>query len=107
MSYSSTAESLGGPLLMATWRGSAAPNFSRCPIPAYGAAFRGGCSIILSLGHLNTVDFVVQRNIKSYRRFEAQRAHMRGETDAPPPSLSLYTDERRPWQLDFNLLHRQ
>jgi len=67
--------------------------------------FRGGCSIILSLG--NTVDFVIQRNIKSYRRFEAQRAYMRGETDAPSPSLSLYTDERRPWQLDFNLLHRQ
>jgi hypothetical protein len=69
--------------------------------------FRGGCSLILSLGNLNTVELVVQKNIKSYRRFEAQRAYMRGETDAPAPSTSAYAGEQRSWQLNFNLLHRR
>ena len=69
--------------------------------------FRGGCSVILSLGNLNTVEHLIVKNIKSHRRFMAQRDYMRGETDAAPPSTSLYTDEQRPWRLDFNLLHRR
>lgn len=68
--------------------------------------FRGGCSVILNLGSLDTVEFVIQKNIRSHRRFEAQRAYITGETDAVPPSTSLYSDEQRPLRLDLNLLHR-
>jgi len=69
--------------------------------------FRGGCSLILSLGSLNTVEYVIQKNIRSYRRFCKQAAYMRGETDGAAPSMSLYADEERPWRLNFNLLHQQ
>lgn len=67
--------------------------------------FRGGCSIIFSLGNLNAVDFVVQKNIKSYRRFRRQRDYQRGETQVPNAATSTYLDDDRPWRLNFNLLH--
>lgn len=68
--------------------------------------FRGGCSLILSLGNLNTVEYVVQKNIRSYRRFCKQAAYLNGESEGAAPSMSLYADEHRPWRLDFSLLHR-
>lgn len=68
--------------------------------------FRGGCSLILSLGSLNTVEYVIQKNIRSYRRFCAQRQYMLGETDGAAPSTSMYADDERPWRLNFNLLHQ-
>jgi hypothetical protein len=68
--------------------------------------FRGGCSLIMSLGSLNSVDFVVQKNIKSYRRFCRQKDYIRGEAvDSAAPSISTYDDDRS-WQIKFNLLHR-
>ncbi|MFN8583036.1 MAG: hypothetical protein U0163_18930, partial [Gemmatimonadaceae bacterium] len=67
--------------------------------------FRGGCSLIMSLGSLNTVEFVVQKNIRSYRRFLQQVAYANGETDERPASMSLYSDDVRPPRLRFNLLH--
>ena len=36
--------------------------------------FRGGCSLIFSLGNLNTVEYVILKNIKSYERFQRQVA---------------------------------
>ena len=70
--------------------------------------FRGGCSMILSLGDLNTVEYVILKNIKSYDRFVKQAQYMNGELeDAAPPSTSLYADDDREWRLNFNLLHRQ
>jgi len=68
--------------------------------------FRGGCSLILSLGNLNTVEFVVQKSIKSYRRFLRQAEYLRGELDGGAGSTSLYADDDRPWKLNLNLLHR-
>ena len=68
--------------------------------------FRGGATLIFSLGALNTVDLVVQKNIKSYRRFKKQREYMRGEGAAAPPAVSAYADDTRAWQLDFSLLHQ-
>jgi hypothetical protein len=68
--------------------------------------FRGGCSLVFSLGDLNSVDFVVQKNIKSYRRFCRQAEYLRGEAEGAEPSSSLYADDDRPWQLNFNLMHR-
>ena len=68
--------------------------------------FRGGCSLILSLGNLNTVEFVVQKSIKSYRRFLRQAEYLRGELEGGAPTTSMYADDDRPWQLNFNLLHR-
>lgn len=68
--------------------------------------FRGGCSLILNLGNLNTVEFVVQKSIKSYRRFLRQAEYLRGELEGGAPTTSMYADDDRPWQLNFNLLHR-
>jgi hypothetical protein len=68
--------------------------------------FRGGCSLILRLGSPNDVEYVVRKDIKSYRRFERQRKYLLGEGEGPAPSTSLYTDDDRPWRLNFNLLHR-
>ena len=70
--------------------------------------FRGGCSLILSLGDLNTVEYVILKNIKSYDRFLRQAAYMNGEDPAgAAPSESLYASDDRDWRLDFNLLHRR
>jgi hypothetical protein len=68
--------------------------------------FRGGSSLIFSLGNLNQVEYVVIKNIKSYDRFIAQAAYMNGETHPLPRAVSPYADDDRDWRLDFNLLHR-
>lgn len=69
--------------------------------------FRGGCSLILSLGSLNTVEYVILKNIKSYERFCQQAAYINGENEnAAAQSTSLYADDDRDWRLNFNLLHR-
>jgi len=69
--------------------------------------FRGGATLIFSLGALNTVDLVVQKNIKSFRRFDNQRKYMRGESNSAPHAISPYVDDSGPsWQLDFSLLHQ-
>lgn len=70
--------------------------------------FRGGCSIILSLGNLNAVEYVILKDIRSYDRYCRQVAYVKGEDceGASPPSASLYADDSRDRRLDFNLLHR-
>jgi hypothetical protein len=68
--------------------------------------FRGGCSLILSLGNLNSVEYVVVKNIKSHRRFLRQAEYQRGELAGGPTSSSMYADDDRPWRMNFNLLHR-
>jgi hypothetical protein len=69
--------------------------------------FRGGCSLILGLGNLNSVEYVIVKNIKSYRRFCRQAAYINGEDEnSAAQSTSLYADDDRDWQLNFNLLHR-
>jgi hypothetical protein len=69
--------------------------------------FRGGCSLIFSLGDLNAVEYVILKNIKSYDRFRRQAAYMNGEDpDAAAPSASLYANDDREWRLNFSLLHR-
>src|SRR6266496_1468234 len=69
--------------------------------------FRGGCSLILSLGNLNLVEYVVLKNIKSYVRFCRQADYINGKNpNAVAQSSSLYSDDDREWRLDFNLLHR-
>jgi hypothetical protein len=69
--------------------------------------FRGGCSLIFSLGDLNTVEYVILKNIRSYDRFSRQVAYMSGEgDDGAVPAASLYADTNRGATLRFNLLHR-
>jgi len=68
--------------------------------------FRGGCSLIFSLGDLNMVEYVILKNIKSYDRFLRQAAYMNGEDpDSAAPSESLYAGDDRDWRLNFSLLH--
>ncbi|HET9766471.1 MAG TPA: hypothetical protein VFS60_06475 [Thermoanaerobaculia bacterium] len=70
--------------------------------------FRGGCSLIMRLGKLNTVQHAIVKRIKSYRRFSQQKAYLRGDEEgAPPPSASPYADDDREPRLSFNLLHQQ
>ena len=69
--------------------------------------FRGGCSIVLSLGNLNRVEYVIQKSIKSYRRLKDQADYLNGEDDAASESSSLYSDGDRDWQINFALLHQQ
>jgi hypothetical protein len=69
--------------------------------------FRGGCSLILSLGSLKQVEYVIQKSIKSFGRFTRQAAYVRGE--GPPAairSVTMYEDDDRDWRLDFAILHR-
>ena len=69
--------------------------------------FRGGCSLVFSLGDLNTVEYVIVKNIRSYDRFCRQAAYLNGEDPAgAQPSPSLYADDDRDSRLHFNLLHR-
>jgi hypothetical protein len=67
--------------------------------------FRGGCSLILSFGNLNRVEYVVVKNIKSYDRYQQQVAYMNGDTGAPL-AVSPYAGDERPARLQFNLLHQ-
>jgi hypothetical protein len=66
--------------------------------------FRGGCTLIMSLG-LRKVEQVVLKNIKSYRRFRKQVDYVKGDSDSAQPSMSLYAREDRDWSLNFRLLH--
>jgi hypothetical protein len=68
--------------------------------------FRGGCSLVLKLGDLNSVEFAVVKNIKSHRRFLHQVQYQRGELPGGPTSSSMYADDDRHWGINFNALHR-
>ena len=67
--------------------------------------FRGGCSVILSFGDLNRVDYVVVKNVRSFDRYRAQVAYMNGDTGTPL-ATSPYADDARPLRIQFNLLHQ-
>jgi hypothetical protein len=66
--------------------------------------FRGGCSLILSLGSLASADYVVRKNIKSYRRFRDQLEYLTGGGEVQP-QLDVYADARER-RINFSLLHR-
>lgn len=66
--------------------------------------FRGGCSLILSLGSLKEAEYVVLKRITSFRRFQAQVGYLTGETGASP-DLNVYA-EGRERHINFRLLHR-
>ena len=68
--------------------------------------FRGGCSMVFTLGNLNAVEYVILKNIKSYDRFQRQAAYMNGnDRDGAAPSASMYAGDDRDARLHFNLLH--
>lgn len=67
--------------------------------------FRGGCSLILSFGDLNRVEYVIVKNIKSFDRYQAQVAYMNGDTGTAL-AVSPYAADERPARLQFNLLHQ-
>lgn len=68
--------------------------------------FRGGCNLLLSLGNLNTVEYVVMKNIKSHNRFLRQAQYQRGELPGGMASSSMYANDDHPWRMNFNLLHQ-
>jgi hypothetical protein len=67
--------------------------------------YRGGCSIIFSLGSLSEVDFVVRKDIRSETRLRRQIDYQTGDTNMAAARSSVYTDDASR-NLDFNLLHR-
>jgi hypothetical protein len=70
--------------------------------------FRGGCSVILSLGDLNTVEYVILKDIKSYDRFCRQAAYLNADDPAGAlPHASLYASDSRSGRLQLNQLHRR
>ena len=70
--------------------------------------FRGGSSLILELSDRNNVKYVIVKNIKSHRRFCEQARYINGEDESSAvQSTSLYANDDREWQLNFNLLHRR
>ncbi len=74
------------------------------PVPMI---FRGGCSLILSLGDFNKAEYAVVKDIRSYDRFAEQASYVRGDDARHELGIaSVYDDDsRRPWALDFELLH--
>jgi hypothetical protein len=68
--------------------------------------FRGGCQLVLNLGLSNDVEFIVRLNVKSFWRFKRQMEHMLGQDESGASSASLYADDNRTRQIDFNLLHQ-
>ena len=72
----------------------------------YPFVFRGGCSLILTLGSLNTVEYVIQKNIRSLRRLRQQVRYQQGETETAAVAGSTYDGDRREPRINFNLLHR-
>ncbi|HEV7403025.1 MAG TPA: hypothetical protein VGO11_08875 [Chthoniobacteraceae bacterium] len=69
--------------------------------------FRGGCTLILSLGKLNEVEYIIVKGITSYRRFREQADYLNGVDDAGAiPATALYSDGSHDPRLNFNLLHR-
>jgi len=69
------------------------------------SVFRGGCSIIFSLGSLSHVEFAVRKDIRSLTRLERQIAYQRGDSNAIASQASVYVNETSK-NLNFNLLHR-
>lgn len=70
--------------------------------------FQGGCSIIIRIGKQTGADFIVQKNIKSVRRFSRQAEYRRSETQcANALTSTYYEDIAQPWRVDFRLLHRR
>lgn len=67
--------------------------------------FRGGCTLLFSLGDLNKIDLVVQKNIKSFRRYEEQRDYLLGDAGPQPTTISTYDADERARTINFNLLH--
>jgi len=73
------------------------------PVPM---SFRGGCSLILSFGDQNKVEYVIRKDIRSHRRLEEQKEYLNGtDEDAEPTSSSLYADSRRELKMNFAHLH--
>ena len=68
--------------------------------------FRGGFSLLLSLGELSKVDYVIRKDITSYHRFCKQVEYLNGDgEDAAPTSSSLYAGYKRELNLNFARLH--
>jgi len=67
--------------------------------------FRGGCSLILSLGELNRAEYVIVKNIKSWPRFTRQAEYFNGDRAGGARRESMYAEYDRDWRVNFNLLH--
>jgi hypothetical protein len=69
-------------------------------------AFRGGASLVLTLGELSTVDYAVIKNVRSHERFLDQVAYVTGRTPGGIAAASTYVETRRGRRIDFTRLHR-
>jgi hypothetical protein len=67
--------------------------------------FRGGCTIILSLGNLQQIEFVISKNIRSQFRFDHQMEYQQGGEDFSM-GLTTYADNTGDnCDLNFKQLH--
>ena len=73
------------------------------PVPM---SFRGGCSMILSFGKDNEVDYLVRKDVRSYLRLRSQAEYLNGDgEDAAAVSSSLYADSKREMKMNFKRIH--
>lgn len=63
--------------------------------------FRGGCTLILSLGNLQKVEYAIIKNIRSQRRFNKQVKFMESQEDISM-NLATYKPEQQEDMLDLN-----
>ena len=70
--------------------------------------FRGGCTLDPEPRRLNTVEYVILKNIKSYDRFADQAAYMNGEEPegARRPRYRSMRTTIASGGCDFKLLHQ-
>jgi hypothetical protein len=73
------------------------------PVPM---PFRGGCSLILSFGDKNEVEYLIVKDVRNHRRLLRQMKYLNGDDeDAAPTSSSLYADSKRELKMNFAHLH--
>jgi len=73
------------------------------PVPM---SFRGGCSLILSFGDKNEVEYLIVKDVRSHRRLLKQIDYLNGDgEDAAPTSSSLYADSKRELKMNFAHIH--
>lgn len=67
--------------------------------------FRGGCTIILSFGNLNEVEYVITKNIRSQRRFDYQLEFQHSGEDYSMGLTTYKAGSAEKFDLNFKHLH--
>jgi hypothetical protein len=67
--------------------------------------FRGGCSLILSLGNLDRLEYVICKNVRSQYRFSQQMEYQHNDEDFSMGLTTYADDTGDDYDLSFKQLH--